>query len=199
MNPVSSRLLWLHLLSRRAPLALILITAVATVLRAIQPWTQGPGEFSGMLPLVLTVAAGAVIATSMHSPFGEPERATYPPPWLRLTQVLMLLLAAAGLLGLARLGHDPFAAIRNLAGFTGLALVTATTISAPLSWITPLAYVIYCGGPIDIQHISLWSWPALPASNHAAALIALLLLGAGISCVTRTGAHDRSRLQGPSW
>jgi hypothetical protein len=191
MNARPARLLWLHLLSRRVPLALALITAAAAVLRAVQPWTEGTGEFAGMLPLVLTVAAAAVIATTTSSPFGEPERATSPLPWLRLIHVLAILLAAAGLLALARLHHDPLSAIRNLAGFTGLALLTAAVISAPLSWITPLAYVIYCGGPIDIHQVSLWSWPALPSSNNPATLIALLLLSAGLITITRTGAHDR--------
>jgi hypothetical protein len=191
MNPVSPRLLWLHLLSRRTCPALILIITIAAVLRAVQPWTQGPGEFAAMLPLVLAVAAAVVISASTRSPFGEPERATHPLPRLRLIQVTTLLLPAAGLLGLARLGHDPLSAIRNLAGFTGLALMTAAVISAPLSWITPLAYAIYCGGPIDIHAITLWSWPALPAGNHPATLIALLLLGAGITSITRAGARDR--------
>ena len=191
MTPVSGRLLWLHLLSRRTPLALILIVAVAAVLRAVQPWTEGTGEFAGMLPLALAVAVAAVIATSTHSPLGEPERTTYPLPRLRLIQVTALLPAAAGLLGLARLGHDPLAAIRNLGGFTGLALVTAAVISAPLSWITPLAYAIYCGGPIDIHAVTVWSWPALPSSNDTAALIALLLLAAGVTSITRAGARDR--------
>jgi hypothetical protein len=191
VTPVSGRLLWLHLVSRRTPLALILIIAVAAVLRAVQPWTEGSGEFAATLPLVLAVAAAAVIATSTHSPFGEPERATCPLPRLRLIQVTALLLAGAGLLGLARLGHDPLGAIRNLGGFTGLALMTAAVISAPLSWITPLAYAIYCGGPIDIQAVTLWSWPALPSGNRTAALIALLLLGAGVTLIARAGAHDR--------
>jgi hypothetical protein len=191
VTPVSGRLLWLHLLSRHTPLALILVITVAAVLRAMQPWTEGTGEFAGMLPLVLAVAAAAVVATSTRSPFGEPERATCSLPCLRLIQVTALLVTAAALLGLARLGHDPLSAIRNLGGFTGLALMTAAVISAPLSWITPLAYAIYCGGPIDIRAVTLWSWPALPSNNDTAALIALLLLGAGITSITRTGAYDR--------
>jgi hypothetical protein len=190
MNAISSRLLWLHLLSRRVPLALVLITATAAVLRAVQPWTEGTGEAAGLLPLVLIVAAASVIATSTGSPFGEPERATYPLPRLRLSHVLAILLAAAALLGLARLHHDPLSAIRNLAGFTGLALITARLIGASLSWITPLAYAIYCGGPIDIHAVTLWSWPALPSSNRAAGLIALLLLGAGCVAITHAGARD---------
>ncbi|MBV9381043.1 MAG: hypothetical protein JO242_10275 [Streptosporangiaceae bacterium] len=188
---MASRLLWLHLRSRRAPLALLLITATGALLRLLQPWTTGSGESAELLPPVLAVGAAAVIATSMTSPFGEPERATYPLPWLRLAQVTALLLAGAALLGLARLGHDPLAAIRNLAGFAGMAMLTATVISAPMSWIVPLAYAIYCGGPIDIHAPSLWSWPALPSSNHAATGIALAILGAGVLGITYAGTRER--------
>jgi hypothetical protein len=191
MNLLAPRLVWLHLLSRRVPLGLTLIIVIAATLRLMQPWTQSPGTFAGMLPLVLAVGAAAIIAASAHSPFADPERATWPVPWLRLVQVSALTAAAAGLLGLARLGHDPLAAIRNLAGFTGLALITATVISAALAWITPLAYTIYCSGPIDIRQPSLWSWPALPSGNHTATLIALGLLGTGVAAISSAGAHDR--------
>lgn len=190
MNLPPARLLRLHLISRHAPLALILLTATAATLRAAAPWTEGVGEFAHLLPLVLTVAAAAIIATSTRSPFGEPERATHPLPRLRLIHVLTLLVIGAGALGLARLSHDPLSAIRNLAGFTGLALMTAAAIGGPLSWITPLAYVIYCGGPIDVRQVNLWSWPALPSGNHTATLIAVLLLVAGVITISRTGAHD---------
>jgi len=190
MNPLPTRLVWLHLRSRRAPLATALITAIAAVLRLMQPWAVGPGPFAGTLPLALATGAAAIIAASTQSPFADPEHATWPAPRLRLIQVAAFVLAAAGLLALARLGHDPLAAIRNLAGLTGLALITATLISAPLAWITPLAYVLYCGAMIDAQAVSLWSWPALPSANHTATVIALVLLGTGITAITRFGARD---------
>ena len=190
MNPLPTRLVWLHLRSRHAPLATALIIAIAAVLRLMQPWAVGPGPFAGTLPLALATGAAAIIAASTQSPFADPEHATWPAPRLRLIQVAAFVLAAAGLLALARLGHDPFAAIRNLAGFTGMALITATLISAPLSWITPLAYVLYCGAMIDAQAVSLWSWPALPSANHTATVIALVLLGTGITAITRFGARD---------
>ena len=190
MNPLPPRLVWLHLRSRRAPLATALIIAIAAVLRLTQPWAVGPGPFAGTLPLALAAGAAAIIAASTQSPFADPEHATWPAPRLRLIQTAAFVLAAAGLLGLARLGHDPLAAIRNLAGFTGMALITTTVISAPLSWITPLAYALYCSGEIDIQAVNLWSWPALPSRNHTALLIALLLLGAGVTAITRFGPRD---------
>ena len=44
--------------------------------------------------------------------------------------------------------------------------------------------------PTWVRDYSLWSWPILPASNHAAP-IAVGLLIAGISTATITGARDR--------
>jgi hypothetical protein len=41
-----------------------------------------------------------------------------------------------------------------------------------------------------VRDYSLWSWPILPASNHAAAIAAGLPI-AGISTATITGARDR--------
>lgn len=194
MNPLASpgapRLLWLHLRSRRGSLALLLIAALALALRALQPETSGQGEFAVLLPLVLAVAAAAVIASSTHSPFADPERAACRLPWLRLFQVGALAVTAAGLLALARLGHDPFAAARNLAGFSGLALLTATVTDASLGWITPLAYAVYCGGPADVHAVTLWSWPALPSGSSAALAIALALLSAGVVAIMRAGPRE---------
>lgn len=190
MNLLPPRLVWLHLRSRRVPLGLTLIIAIAAVLRLMQPWATAQGVFARTLPLVLAVGAAAVIAAGTQGPFADPERATWPVRWLRLIQVVAFVLAAAALLGLARLGHDPVAAIRNVAGFTGMALITATVIGAPLSWVTPLAYALYCSGPIDVHAVSLWSWPALPASGNAAILIALVLLTAGVIVVTCGGPRE---------
>jgi hypothetical protein len=191
VNLLPPRLLGLHLLSRRTPLALTLILAVAAADWLLAPLTTGTGAFAGTLPLVLATGAAGIIAASAQSPFGDPERATWPVPRLRLIHVLALTVAASGLLGLARTGHDPLAAIRNVAGFTGLALLTATVTSAGLAWIAPLAYTIYCSGPLDVRTVNLWSWPALPSSDHGACLIALLLLGAGVASITRAGTRER--------
>jgi hypothetical protein len=43
-------------------------------------------------------------------------------------------------------------------------------MGAHLAWTVPLGYVMYCGAELDAQGHSLWSWPILPASNHAAAI-----------------------------
>lgn len=190
MNPPPARLLRLHLRSRRTTLAAALVAATAGLLRLARPWTLGDGEFAQLLPLALAVAAAASIAASNRSPFGEQERTTHPLPRLRLTHTLLMVALAAPLMALARLGADPTAAARNVAGLTGLALLATPLLGATLAWIPPLAYVIYCGGPLDIHQVTLWAWPALPSSNTGAALIAALLLLAGLAVTYLVGARD---------
>ena len=186
-----NRLLLLHLRSRHVPLTAALLAATASVLRAVQPLTEGGSEFAVLLPLVLTVAAAGLIAASTRSPFGDPERATFPLPRLRLIHLLVLVAAGTAVIGAARTGDDPGAAIRNLAGLTGLALLATPVTGAALAWIAPLAYVIYCGGPVDTHQIGLPAWPALPGTNTTATLNALALLAAGVATVTLTGARDQ--------
>lgn len=186
-----NRLLLLHLRSRHVPLTVLLLAVTAGVLRAIRPLTQGGSEFAVLLPLVLTVGAAGLIAASTRSPFGDPERATFPLPRLRLIHLLVLVGVGVAMIGAARVGNDPGAALRNMAGLTGLALLTTPIIGAALAWIAPLAYVIYCGGPVDVHQIGLSAWPALPGTDTTATLIALALLAIGVATVAVTGARDQ--------
>lgn len=186
-----NRLLVLHLRSRRVPLIATLMAGIAAVLRAVEPLTTAGSEFAVLLPLTLLVACAAVIAAGVRSPFGDPERATFPLPRLRLVHIVSL--AAFGVLvaGLARIGDDPVAAMRDVAGLTGIALLATPLLGAALAWIPPLAYVVYCGGPVDVHQVGLSAWPALPGRDAAALLIAAALLVAGVATVTVTGARDQ--------
>ena len=55
------RLLRLHLHSRRTGWALVLLAAIAAVLRASQPVTKDPGLFAQVILMLITVAAAAII------------------------------------------------------------------------------------------------------------------------------------------
>ncbi len=72
------RLVLLHLLSRRAPVALAVLGVTAGVLRLALDlhWVARSGAGAQQVPLVVVAAAAAVIAASTRSPFGDPERAT---------------------------------------------------------------------------------------------------------------------------
>ncbi len=195
MTPLPLRLIRLHLDSRQTRRALALLAATAALLRASQPWTRGAGLFAQLLLLLITVAAAAVIATSTHSPFGESEHAASSPlSVLRLTHLLTLSATATATFALAvttaTYGIGATAMLRNLAGLAGIALLAAALLGAHLAWTLPLGYVLVCGGELDQQVTSVWTWPTLPANNPSATLISLALLAAGLAAVTLTGARD---------
>lgn len=181
------RLLRLHLDSRRIRLAVALLVATAVTLRACAKWTHGTSRPAQLLPILVTCAAAAVITAGTRSPFGEPERAGRPLPALRLLHVLTLLTAATVALAAA---DDSAPMLRNLAGLTGIALLTATVTGAPLAWTVPLGYVLICAGEIDLHQDPLWAWPILPAGNLAAALAAAAFLVAGLTAITWRGPRD---------
>lgn len=187
MTP-AARLLRLHLDSRRIRLAVALLAATAVAQWACAKWIHGTGTLSQLLPILVACAAAAVIAAGTRSPFGEPERASRPLPALRLLHVLTLLTVATS--ALAAVTHEPAATIRNLAGLTGLALLTAGLIGAPLAWTAPLGYVLVSAGEIDLHQDPLWAWPILPAGNLAAALLATATLVAGLAVTTLRGSRD---------
>jgi hypothetical protein len=196
MTHIPARLTRLYLDSRQTLRALIMLAATAAVLRATQPVTKEPGVFPELTLMLLTLAGAAIIATATRNPFGETEHTSSSPlAALRLIHVAILTatatatVAAAG--WTASYGISAPGIVRNLAGFTGIALLTAAVLGAHLAWTVPLGYVMYCGAELDAQGYSLWSWPILPASNHTAAAIAVSLLIAGVSTATITGAHGR--------
>jgi hypothetical protein len=199
---IPPRLLRLHLNSRQTSRALTMLAATAVVLRASQPWTRGSGIaglsglFAQVVLMLITVAAAAIIATATYTPFGEHEHtAASPLPALRLTHLLTLSATATAAFTVAATTATFFigttAILRNLAGFTGIALIAAALLGARHAWIAPLGYTLLCGGAIDSQSVSGWTWPALPAGDHTADLIAVVLLVAGITAVALAGARDR--------
>jgi hypothetical protein len=190
-----ARLIRLYLDSRQTRRALVLIAATAAGLRASEPVTQGAGVFAQLTLMLLTLGAAAVIAVATHNPFGEAEHTSSSPlAALRLTQLALLVAVATAAVATAgwtaTYGVSPAVILRNLAGFTGLALLTAAILGANFAWTVPLAYVMYCGGELDLQAGSQLSWPILPASNHVASASAAGLLIAGITAVTIAGARD---------
>jgi hypothetical protein len=195
------RLVALYLGSRQTRTVLILLAATAAVLRASQPVTKGSGVFPELTLMLLTLAGAAVIAAATRNPFGEAEHtASSPLTTLRLTHLLIATGAAtaatAAAAWTASYATSAPVLVRNLAGLTGIALLTAAVLGAHLAWTVPLGYVMYCGDELDAQAYRLWTWPILPAGNHAAAALAVGLLAAGITVATIAGA--RSRPGGPS-
>ena len=141
------RLARLHLVSRRVPASLVALAVVAVALRVALRWTPASGASSVVFPLIMAAAAATVISATTHSPLGEPERVTGAwLPWLRFGSAVIMAGAACGALALGAVGgHLALGApalLRDLAGLTGIALITAALLGAGLGWTGPLACLV---------------------------------------------------------
>lgn len=77
----------------------------------------------------------------------------------------------------------------NLAGLTGVALLTAAVTGSGLSWTGPLAYVVLSMYAVDESWTTPWIWPARPPGDRGAVACAVLVLAAGILVITVRGAR----------
>jgi hypothetical protein len=193
------RLIRLYAVSRRLPAALALLAACAAGLRgALYGHWDAYGALQ--LPLIFEAGCAAVIAVTVGSPFGDPERATGPRlPLLRLGAAVALTALTAGLLAAAGTGMPlagGFPAVaRNLAGLAGLGLLCAALIGGPLAWTGPLAYLFAGVYALytDWHPPALstpWLWPGRPPHDVGGALCAAAVFAAGLIAITVRGARE---------
>jgi len=140
------RLGMLYLRSRSAGRAVAVLVAVAMLAWLWRRWGGTSQVTVTLLPLAMPAAAAAAIGIGMGSPFGEGETiASRPLAPLRLGHPGGLLAIAAVALAIAVLRwgvpDGAWTLARNLAGFTGLALLIARLVGGGLSWVGPLGYV----------------------------------------------------------
>jgi hypothetical protein len=192
------RLGWLHAVSRRIPAALGLLAALGALLWAALRWrwniAGGPAA-QQVIPLAIGAGAAAVIAVTTYGPFGEPERATGRwLPWLRLGAALALTAAAVGALAAgATGGHLPggtLAMLRNVAGMTGIGLLSAVAFGGAFGWTGPMAYLLVTEVALAGHPTTPWVWPARPPHDLGGALCAALVFAAGAVAVTLRGARE---------
>jgi hypothetical protein len=195
------RLVRLYAASRRIPLAVMTIAAVAIGLRMalLRHWD----DYGALqLPLVFEAAAAVAVAATAASPFGEPERVTARwLPFLRLAATAMLTAMAAGALALAagtggHLAGGTLAMLRNVAGITGIGLLCAAALGGGLSWTGPTGYLV--AGVYALYTLwhgpaltTPWLWPARPARDLGGGLCAWLVFAAGLAVITLRGTRDR--------
>ncbi len=191
------RLIWLYLRSRLAGHALAHLAVLAALGGFGLRKSAGEETLIMLLLIVVPLAAAAVIGAGTRSPFGDVEEAAGRwLPALRFGQLAgLVLLAAAGLAAVAvRWGVDDseWSLVRNLAGFTGLALLAARFVGGGLSWVAPLAY----SGYLFLEYLrertgeSRWAWAAQTADDGTARAIAFALLVAGLAAVIPAGARE---------
>jgi hypothetical protein len=192
---VGARLTWLYMTSRHVPAALGLLVCLGGLLWAALDghWTVAGGPAAQLLmPLVVVTGAAAVIAVTSHAPFGEIERAAGRwLPWLRLGTALLLVIAAfaalsAGATGGTLRGGDA-TLLRDLAGVSGIALLTATALGGAFGWIGPMAYWLVTETGLALGWTTPWIWPGRPAGDLGGALCAYAVFAAGIAAITVLG------------
>ena len=203
--PLTARLAWLHLRSRRVPSALFALFACGVVLWAAlhYHWWFGTGSAAAELPMLIEGCAAAIIVVTTHSPFGEPERATgrWLPP-LRLSVALLLCGAAIGFLALgAAVAYDPQAGValaggilpvaRNILGFTGVGLLFALVTGGLLAWIGPLAYVAICQFAAIANYSEPLTWAARPPTDRGGWIAAMVAFAVGLAAFTIRGPRTR--------
>lgn len=195
---ISGRLVRLHLASRRVLTCLLALAVGAALLRIALHWIPHSGLGSQQLPLTIEAGAAGVIGVTTRSPFGEPERATGRwLPFLRLgTSVALTAVAVAALSAgsaAAHLTNGTLGILRNTAGFTGIALLTAALFGGALAWAGSVAYLVVSLQAISAAWTTPWIWQARPPHDLGAALCAALVFAAGIIVMTVRGARDSAR------
>jgi hypothetical protein len=195
------RLAWLYLVSRRAPGALALLAGFGVLLWAALFWhwniAGGPAA-QLVIPLIVEAGAAAVIAVSTYGPFGEPEQATGRwLPYLRLGTAVALTAAAVGALAAgSTAGALPggfLVMFRNVAGITGVGLLSAAVLGGMLAWAGPMAYLVLTESMLAGGRSSPWVWPTKPPHNLDAALCAAGVFVAGALLITLRGARESIR------
>ena len=190
-----ARLAWLHLRSRRVPSALLALALLGGALRAVLHWhLMSGGALAQQGPMVIEAGAAVLIAVTMHSPFGEAERATGRwLPYLRLGAALALTGIAIGALQLgvtgASLPGGVLVLARNVIGITGIGLLASLVTGGLLAWIPPLAYLGFAEYALNEAWRNPWTWPVRPPADRGAWICAVLVFAVGLAAVTFRGAR----------
>jgi hypothetical protein len=191
-----SRLVQLHLISRRIPAALVAIVACGALFQATLRWHGD--EHSLQVPLIIEAAAASVVAVTAASPFDESERATGTSlPYLRVGAAVGVTMAAfasllAGAAGAHLLG-GAVSLLRNVFGIAGVGLLSAAVIGGSLSWICPLAYLALAEEALSAGWHTPWIWPARPPGDLGGAICAALVFGVGLALISVRGARVTDR------
>ena len=200
------RLTRMYLVSRRAPMGLVLLAGLGALLWSSLHWhwniAGGPAA-ELFIPLTIQSGAAAVIAVTTFGPFGEAERAAarWLPP-LRLGTAVVLIVAAFGALAAgAAAGGLPggtLTLLRNLGGMAGVGLLAAAAAGGAFSWAGPMAYLLITEGALAHRSATPWIWPARPPHDRGGAICACLVIAAGLVLITVRGPREGGHESGPA-
>ena len=200
------RLTRLYLVSRRVPMAVVLLTGLSALLWAAlhQRWNIAGGAAARQfIPLTIQSGAAAVIAVTTHGPFGEPERAAGRwLPWLRLGEAVGLSAAAFGLLAAGATGGvlpgGTLAMLRDLGGIAGIGLLSAVILGGAFGWIGPMSYLLITEGALAHRSATPWVWPTRIPSDRGGAVCACIVAAVGLALIAARGPREPGRESGPA-
>ena len=196
--------------SRLAGWSSVMMAALALFSWASTAWLlsfpHSDVESGSLVPMLTlaTLAAACVVGISVRSPFGDIERTVARPlPPLRLLHLGGSLAWAALVLAIGLFAFDLEGArpaqpllvlLRNLAGLTGLALLSARLIGARAAWMPPLAFVTFSTVVVrQVEGPTLWDWPFRDGTDGVPGVAALALLAVGLWVGCSYGASGPSR------
>jgi hypothetical protein len=176
----------------------MILIACAVVLRTALHWLPHTGTLSRQIPLTIEAAAAAAIGVTARSPFGDPERAASRwLPFLRLGGIVAMAGAAVGALAAgaasAHLAGGTLEMLRDLGGFTGIALLAAAVVGGGLAFVGPVGYLGVSLTAVTQSWTTPWAWPARPPHDHGAAICAAAVFAAGVLVITIRGARESVR------
>ena len=143
------------------------------------------------------LTAAGVLGASVHSPFGDMESvASYPLPLLRFSHLFgLFFLCAVGFAAVANnwdMQYPELMMLRNLAGISGMAFLTAWLLGSTLSWTLPFVFVILVqvSGTNLEGELNRWAWSLWPETDYVSALIAGTIFVAGLVAVCFFGERE---------
>lgn len=105
----------------------------------------------------------------------------------------MLAAAATG----GALPGNTLAMLRNLAGITGIGLLSAAALGGAFGWTGPMAYLVITEVALSGDPTTPWVWAARPPHDLGGALCAGLVFAAGAAAIALFGARTSGRHSSP--
>ncbi|MFF8386768.1 hypothetical protein [Streptomyces kanasensis] len=184
----------------RAALVSLGVAVVAAVYAGSQvslPDLRHLVDYSVPLAAVVPVVHAVVLATTLYSPMADlEETAAQPMRLLRTAHMAATLLYAALLAALPLVAGASAgmtgAAVRNVVGYLGLAMLSARFFGSGLAWLLPLGMF----GPTLLLGVGwdntpeTWAWSIHGPASGSAAVIAAVLGAAGLVAAA-TGSPRR--------
>lgn len=186
------RLWYLYLRSRLTGWAVVALAIVGVIAWLVLRQVMDPGADVTMPLVVLPLLPAVVIGASVRSPFGDTELSvSYSLPSLRFGHLAGLLLIGGMSLAGAASGWNPgeigWELIRNLAGYTGLALIGARMLGSGICWVVPLGYGV---AALLLDPKSRLAWPGQLPNDWWSVAIAGALVVVGLLAVTLQRSLD---------